>query len=95
MAVHMIRDMDDVEGAVMFPDATQHLVEPGFATLRGTLEHCNTGSCLKGALHALGHLRPYHTRRVDAMIDDFLRRRVTSLPLWLLACAEHARAGAA
>lgn len=93
IAVFMIWDMGCVEGAVMFPDTSPHLVEPGFATLRGILERCNTGSCLKGALHALGHLRDYHPERAGELIDRFISARGPGLPTWLIGYAERARSG--
>ncbi len=83
IAVYMIWDMDCVEGAIMFPEQTPHLVEPGFATLEAVLRRCRTPSCLKSAMHGLGHLQPYHQERVAALIADLLDQRARSLPQWL------------
>jgi hypothetical protein len=94
IAVYMIWDMDCVEGAVMFPENSPHLVEPGFGVLQTVLDRCSTGACLKGALHALGHLEMYHPERVRTMVDGFLERRRDRLPAWVVEYALEAREGA-
>lgn len=92
-AVYMIWDMDCVEGGVMFPDRNPHLVEPGFATLETVLLRCSTPSCIKGALHALGHLHHYHRDRCAGLFAKFFNERGRSVPGWLFEYASAARTG--
>lgn len=90
-AVYMIWDMDCIEGAVMFPERTPHLVDPGFWVLEKVLSKCRTSSCLQSALHGLGHLQTYHPERVEQIIMGFLNKR--HVPKWIRDYAEQARTG--
>ncbi len=93
IAVYMIWDMGCVECAVMFPEKAPHLFEPGLAVLQTILDRCVTGSCLKSALHGLGHIESFHRDRVRSMISGFLNERGHRLPAWLVEYAEDAREG--
>ncbi len=90
-AVYMIWDMDCIEGAVMFPESSPHLVEPSFGVLDTVLARCCTSSCQVSALHALGHIHPYHPQRAERMIDAFIASR--SVAQWVRNYAEQARRG--
>lgn len=93
-AVYMIWDMGGgLDLPLIFPDQNPHLLEPGFETLQSVLSRCVTGSCLKSALHALGHLQHVHQRRVDALITAFLKKRGHGLTAWLRDYAIAARDG--
>jgi hypothetical protein len=91
IAVWMIWDMDNIEGAVIFPEKTPHLVEPGFAVLDTVLANCRTSSCQMSALHGLGHIHAYHPQRTERMIDDFLANRPAAE--WVREFALTARTG--
>lgn len=92
-AVYMIWDMNGIEGAVLFPEDAPHLGEAGFEILETVLTQCRTGSCLKSALHALGHVNTFHPERAEKMVMAFLERRRPELPEWLTQYAERARVG--
>lgn len=99
-AVYMIWDMDNLEGAIMFPEKGPHLVEPGIEILQAVLDRCRTSACLVSALHGIGHIYCIHSyqgskeiaRRLQAMVDEFLAKR--SPPEWLCEYAANAREGA-
>lgn len=91
-AVYMIWDMDCISGAVMFGET--HLYDPAFGTLETVLDRCETASCLKSALHGLGHIYKYHPDRVESIIKQFLHSRENDLPQWLVQYAKSACRGA-
>lgn len=90
-AVYMIWDMGSHVGAIMFPEKTEYLVQPGFDVLDAVLTRCRTSSCLISALHGLGHLKHYHPQRVEQVIDRFLATRRP--PAWVREYATQARTG--
>lgn len=92
-AVYMIWDMDCVESPIIFPDRAPHLVDPAFRTLETVLFESRTTACMKSALHALGHLVPYHRERCGAIFAGFFRERGRSVPEWLFEYASAARTG--
>lgn len=91
IAVCMIWEASRIGGAVMFPDRDLHLAESGFGVLKTVLEKCRTSSCLKSALHGLGHIQWENPDRVEQIIDDFLSNR--QIPVWLHEYAMRAREG--
>lgn len=90
IAVYMFWDMNCLTGAAMFP-GSPHLVDPIFTVLQDAL-NCRTCACKKSALHGLGHLQPYHSQKVEKIIDKFLRKR-SNIPEWLATYAMAARSG--
>lgn len=92
-AVYMIWDMSCIEGAVLFPEESPLLFDAGLAILKTVLARCRTGSCLKSALHALGHVHTFHPEHAEKIIGDFLDLREHELPEWLADYAEQARVG--
>ncbi len=99
IAVYMIWDMDQLEGAVMFPDGGP-LREVCIEVLQTILTRCRTSTCLISALHGIGHIYG-HSRykgdldlcqRLEGIIDTFLASR--SLPEWVREYAALARDGA-
>lgn len=98
-AVCMIWDMDELEGAVMFPEKGPHLVEPGIEVLESVLKQCRTSACLISALHGLGSACCIHrvsgskivAQRLRNIIDEFLVGR--DVPEWVREYALSAREG--
>ncbi|CAG0990080.1 hypothetical protein PHYC_02240 [Phycisphaerales bacterium] len=93
VAVYMIWDMDSGLGFVpRNASGPVECSELALDTLDFVLSHCRSGSCLKSALHGLGHLEHYQRQRVHAIIDGFLAVR-SDLPTWLTSYAGYARSG--
>lgn len=98
-AVYRIWDMDQLEGAVMFPRKGPHLVEPGRRVLETVLKRCRTSACLVSALHAISSIYCIHSgfgnkamaERMRRMIDEFLNTR--EIPDWVREYAACAREG--
>jgi hypothetical protein len=89
-ACYMLWDMDQLEGAAMFPGG-EHLVDPIFEVLTSALA-LDSIACRESALHGLGHLATYHPKRVEGIIDAFLRAH-RRLPKPLAHYAQMARSG--
>jgi hypothetical protein len=89
-AVYMLWDMNCLEGAAMFP-GEEYLVDPIFEVLETALG-CRTVACQISALHGLGHLQSYHPKRVQGIIDRFLRSGQEAAS-WVKDYARQARKG--
>jgi hypothetical protein len=103
-AVYMIWDMDVLRGPLMTPGGGSYyqppsstpdpdLRVPGYKSLETILLKCITPTCLKSALHGLGHLEMYNASEVHRIIDGFLKKRGPHLPAWLTDYASYARDG--
>ncbi|MFA9480387.1 hypothetical protein ACERK3_19115 [Phycisphaerales bacterium AB-hyl4] len=91
IAVHMIWDMDCIEGAVMFKDQYPHLVQPGLMVLENIALKSRTSTCMMSALHGLGHIQHYHPQACKRIIDRFLKMR--KAPDWVREYAVQACTG--
>ncbi|WP_372369215.1 hypothetical protein [Candidatus Uabimicrobium sp. HlEnr_7] len=67
---YMFWDIDGLESAAMFPEH-EYLVDPIFETLTFAISLPNI-ACIESALHGLGHLKPYHPKRVESIINNYL-----------------------
>ena len=96
MAVSMIWDMDQIEGAVCFMKPSDPLHIASRELLRSILAECRTSTCQASALTGVAYIQRYHPGQGESIIDEFLargglfRRRH---PRWIVRKAEAARAG--
>ena len=89
-AVYMIWDMDGLECGAM-ERKYAYLASPILSVLDSILS-LRTSTCLKSALHGLGHIASCHPENVSRIVNDFLHKQNDS-PEWLRQYARQARKG--
>lgn len=94
VAVYMIWDMDSFGMPLHFRDKEPRLVvEAAYGLLEAVLRDCRAPTCLKSALHGLGHDVSIHQEPARSLIQRFLEARGESLPGWLKRYAHNALKG--
>ena len=91
-AVYMLWDMNQLEGAAMFPEHNSGaLVEPVFDVLKYALS-LDHPACQESALHGLSHLHWVHAERVERIVGEYLQQGRARRPE-LIDYAKAARTG--